>query len=399
MPNEHIGRKQAIGIAKESTPGTPVSAAAWIPKVSGEFKPVFEKAVDDSAYGVIDKNYDSQTVKDMTEVNVSGILRDDWLGYMLIAAMGQADLVQCATISGQSGGTPARGDVVTSATGSWQGTIKKILTIGGTTYYFLTEDSGTLSDQTDATNGTWTGGTLTVSTFAAVKGHFFSRLNNNAHPAFTLYGSDPVGDDRASYCLMENLETEFQVGQFATFNANFKGKKLSSTSAQSPSYTSDNPFLAKHAAVKFGDAESDLNGATASTVQRFRVSIEKNLTDVQAFGDTDIASIHNQHFTISGDLEAIYNANTFRDYVANSTKKACRVEAVNSDATVIYSNGAASIYPSIYIDMARLSFEEWSRSNENDALVKQTMGFSGEFGTSEAMTLEILLLNTNATGY
>lgn len=399
MSNEHIGRRQAIGIGRETVAsGTAVAATAWLPKVSGSFKPMFEKAKDDSAYGVIDEVYDSQTVKYMTEVELEGIVRDSWIGSLLYGAMGNWTAVKCITITGASGGTPARGDSITSATGSYVGKIKKKITVGAVDYFFVSTTSGVLTDgATNLTNGTWSGGTIGLKT--AVKGHFFERLNSNTHPSFTIYGSDPVGDDRAAYCMVDSFEVEFKVGDYAKFNAKFKGKKLASTSAQNPVYTADNPFLAKHASVKFATDESGLNAATASTVQRFKLTINKNLVDVQAFGDTDIASIHNQQFSIAGDLEAIYNATTFRDYVANSNKKACRIAAVNNEVTAILSDSANSIYPSLYIDMARISFEEWSRSNENNGLVNQTMGFSGEFDVSTAMTLEILLINKNATGY
>lgn len=398
MANEHIGRRQAIGIGKEGTSGTAVAATAWIPKTAGSFKPVFEKAKDDAAYGVIDEIYDSQTVKNMTEVDVEGIARDDWMGLLLLGSMGKNTEVKCITITGASGGTPARGDAITSATGAYVGVIKKVITIGAVIYYFVSTTSGVLTDAaTNLTNGTWSGGTIGLK--SGVKGHFFERLNNNTHPSFTMYGSDPVGDEKATYCMVDSFELEVKVGDFAKFNAKLKGKKLATATTQSPSFTADNPFMAKYASVKFAANEAALTAATASQLQRFKLTINKNLTDVQAFGDTDVATIHNQQFGIKGDLEAIYNATTFRDYVANSTKKACRLAVVNTDATALLSASADSIYPSIYIDMARLSFEEWSRSNENNSLVNQTMGFSGEFDVSTAMTLEILLLNGDATGY
>lgn len=396
--NEHIGRRQAIGIGKEGTSGTGVAATNWIPKLEGAFKPVFNKAKDDSAYGVIDEIYDSQTTKYMTEIEMGGIVNDDLLGVLLTGVLGTHTTVTCCTITGASGGTPARGDAVTSATGSFVGTIKKKILVGAVNYYFLSTTSGTLTDgATNLTNGTWTGGTVAIKT--GVKGHLFTRLNTNTHPSYTVYGSDPIGDERATYCMIDTFEVEFKVDDFAKFNATLKGKKLATTSAQSPSYNADNPFLAKFAAVKFASDESGLNAATASAMQRFKLSVQKNLIDVQAFGDTDIASIHNQQFGVAGDLEAIYNAVTFRDYVANSTKKACRLQAINTDATVLLSDSANSIYPSIYIDMARLSFEEWSRSTENNGLVNQTMGFTSEFDVTTAMSIEILLLNDVATAY
>lgn len=396
--NEHIGRLQAIGLGKESVSGTQVTATNWFPKMSSNFSPTFEKAVDDSAYGVIDAVANSQTVKNMTTVELEGIATDDDLGHLLNAALGSSVQVQCATITGQTAGTPARGDSISSATGSYTGTIKKLIVVGATTYYYLEELTGTLSDQTDLTNGTWTGGTIDVSTFAAVKGHFFERLNTNAHPSYTFYGSDEVSDEYATYCMMDTLDIEATVGDFAKINTTFKGKKLQTATSQSPSYTEGNAFLAKYGDVKFADNEAGINAATASEVQRFKLTINKNLADVQAFGDDDVASLHNQSFGIVGDLEAIYSATTFRDYVANSTKKACRVSFVNTEATAIYDS-TDDIFPSLYIDMARLSFEEWDRSTANDDLVNQTMGFSGEFKAAEAMTIEVLLINTNATGY
>ena len=394
MANEHIGRKQAIVLGLESTPGTAVSAAAWVPKMSGSFKPVYEKTMDQSAYGVIDQDYDSVVAKEMTMVDLEGIARDEYIGHFLYAALGTTYLCDLITITGQSGGTPARGDVVTSATDSWAGVIRKIVTISATTYYAVSTTSGTLtSSGSDLTNGTWTGGTW--ATQSGVYAHFFARANTNEHPAYTLYGSDPVGDDRAAYCLLDTLDVEAAVGEFVKLNASFKGKKLASTSSQSPSYSSENAFLAKYANVYFGDTESDLNGASATDLQRFKVSFQKNLMEIQNFGSVDVSSIHNQQFTVNGDMEAIYNANTLRDYVANSTKKAARLELVNTDATAL----SGSIYPSLYLDLARASFSEWDRSGDNDAIVTQTLGYSAEFDVSTSMTTEILLLNGRSTAY
>ena len=394
MANEHIGRKQAIGLGKESTSGTSVAVGTWIPKMSGTFKPVFEKTVDDSAYGVIDEIYDSVVAKNMTEVEVEGIARDEYIGDFLLAALGTADKCDIITITGESGGTPARGDVVSSVTDSWAGVLKKLFTVSATTYYAVSTTSGTLtSSGTDLTNGTWTGGTWAI--LSGVTGHFFSRLNTNSHPSYTIYGSDPIGDDLASYCMLDTLDLEASVGEFMKINAKFMGKKIESASSQSPSYTAETAFLAKYANVYFGDAESDLNGATAVDLQRFKVSIAKNLMDIQNFGSVDVDSFHNQQFNVSGDMEAIYNSNTLRDYVADSTKKACRLAVINTDATAL----SGAIYPSVYIDIARASFEEWDRSGDNNAIVTQTLGYSAEFDVSTAMSVEVLLLNGRSTAY
>jgi hypothetical protein len=53
--NEHIGRLKKIGLGKETTSGTPVSATAWIPATESTFAPDIAKARDESAYGTIDQ--------------------------------------------------------------------------------------------------------------------------------------------------------------------------------------------------------------------------------------------------------------------------------------------------------------------------------------------------------
>ena len=39
-------------------------------------KPMVESVTDESGYGVIESNYDSQVVRETTETNINGIVRD-----------------------------------------------------------------------------------------------------------------------------------------------------------------------------------------------------------------------------------------------------------------------------------------------------------------------------------
>ena len=388
-----IGRLHAIGLGKETTRGMAEAATVWIPKQGGALNPTFEKAVDNSAYGVIDEVFDSQTVKDMSMLSLEGVLRDSWLGNLLLGALGSEAFCQTITLTSISGGTPARGDSVSSSSSSFSGTIEKIIDIDGTDHYFVSSTSGALAGaETDFTDGTWT---ATVALLSNTHGHMFKRQNDNCHPSFTVYAYDDIGSYRAPYMMIDTFSIEFAVGDFGKFTTEMMGQKLETTSAQTPTYDTGTPFMAKHAAFKIADDEAGLNAASAVEVTNFGLEIAKNLVDVQAFGDTGIADIYNQNFNVSGTLEAIYKDTTFQGYVSGSTKKAARLQAINTDATVLDTG----IYPSIYIDMARLSFEEFERSGDNDALTTQSLAFSGEFSTNEAMTMEVLLINDVSAAY
>lgn len=85
---EHIGRKQAIGIGKETTAGTKVNATHWLAKTSGAMMPVIETIKDTAGYGVIDEVYDVQTIRENTELSIEGTITDESFGLLLYGALG-----------------------------------------------------------------------------------------------------------------------------------------------------------------------------------------------------------------------------------------------------------------------------------------------------------------------
>ena len=100
MADEFIGRKSAIGLGKEVTAGTQVPASVWIPKTGGVLNPEFEEAVDDSGYGIIDEVFDTQTTKNFSKITLGGIARDDYIGFLLLGALGTYTAVECVEITG-----------------------------------------------------------------------------------------------------------------------------------------------------------------------------------------------------------------------------------------------------------------------------------------------------------
>lgn len=385
MSEAYIGRRSAIGLGKETTHGTKAPVEVWIPKESWLLNPSFEEAQDTSWYGVIDEVYDSFTTKNSSSCNLSGIVRDDFIGYLLLGAMGTYTKVKCFTGASITG-TPKRWDVVTG------GILKKIIKVWDETYYFF---SGTVSGgEIEGTD--WSG---TFTEVKGVNGHFFERLNSNNHPSFTMYDDDPIAWSYAPYCMVNTFEISCEVADYVKFSCEMMGKQMQDNeTAVTPVYTDDNAFTASMAGVRFADTEDLLNNAGTQCMQNFRLTINKNLTDVQCFGSTDIDSLHNQQFTIDGDFEALYTSTTLRDYVINSQKKAVRFSAINTNVEPLDWEGGA-IYPSIYIDCMKVGLNEWTKTDSLNEVIKQTMGFSGQYDNATGATLEILLINWNSTWY
>ena len=164
------------------------------------------------------------------------------------------------------------------------------MTFNAIVYYFVSTTSGSLADSTPIMNNptVWTIATPLVTANAAIKGHLFERLNNNNHPSYTIYGADPIQDaanqsSYAPYCMVNKFDMTAKVGEFVTFDVDYMGKQMVTTSKQSPAYTTANPFLAKHAHVYFANTEALLSSATAVCMQEFKFSMALNLQEIQCF--------------------------------------------------------------------------------------------------------------------
>ena len=398
MANEHIGRKQAIGFGLESPSGTEVAASKWLPKVTGSFTPESDVAMDDSAQGVIDEITEVQTTATKTIINLEGIIRDDYLGDLLHAALGTTFLTQKIDVSSTTG-TFAVGELITGGTSSATGTIRHIEKTGANAFLLFTSVvSGTFGNAETVTGGTSTatGTTGTLEAPASVGAHVFKRLNDNTHPSYTFYGSDPVGDDRAAYCMLDNMDIDGVVGDFLKFNSVWMGKKLTSTSTQVPVYTEQVSFLPKFGTFKDANTVDLIFSATAVKIERFKLSIQKNLVGYQAFGDVDFSSFHNQHFAVTGEIDLLYDAETWRDYMLDSTERAIRMEFKNTDTPNII--GVAE-NPTFVLELPKAFLTEWSRSEDNNGLVKQTIGFRAVYDITQAATLVAYLINDTVTAY
>lgn len=389
MANEHIGRLQKVGIGKESTPGTAVAATHWLPKASGVFTPDFGKARDESAYGSIDQLRDTQTVKQTTRMELENIVRDISIGHILNAALG-LDTPTIRMAMGSLSGTFEKGEAVSQATSGATGVVKDV---DGTGYIYIEVSSGTFTSGSNTVTGGTSGATMTPTFDNTLRTHVFERVNSNTHPSYTLYGVDPVGTYRAAYGMLDTLDIECKTGDFLMVKTSWLAKKEASTTA-TPAFVEENGFLAKHANVYFADTVEGLDAASPVSCERVKITIQKNLEDYQSFGDTDVASIHNKQFAVFGDLTAILNSTTLKDYVVASTKKACRIEFVNDEVTV----GSAS-NPILRIDLPKVGFDNWERTTDNDALVKQTLGFQAEFDVTTSETIHMLLQNEQTTAY
>lgn len=392
-----IGRLQHIGLGKESVPGTAVAAAVWIPHDGqGGLKPKYETAKDDAAYGSIIGMRDQQTVKEWTEILIECVARHKYVGHFLQAAFGQSYPCVAMPIPGSITGTFVVGETVTESTSSATGVIRRLDVGGSSKVIYVSVTSGTFAGGGKTLTGGTSGATAVNGDIQApgtVRSHIFSVLNNNTHPSYTIYGSDPQGDFRSLWAMLESLVIEATANNYLRITAKFMGKKKVSTTSQTPSYVEEYGFLGKFLTFKHATDFDGLDAASATKVERFKITIKKNPVAYQAMGSTDLEAIYNQRFDVDGELDLKYDDTTWEGYVSASTKRAMRLTAVNTDATVGTTN------PTLQFDLGQVSFDEWDRDNNKDQIVRQSLKFTAELDDLRGTCLECLLTNDQVTAY
>lgn len=323
MTNAHIARKQSLGIGKETTAGTQVSALYWLPKSKGVLKPVIETIEDDSGYGVIDELYDAQPVQEHSMIELEGTVSEKSFGMILAACFG-----------------------TTAVSGS----------------------------------GPYT--------------HSFTRKNDNNHPSYSIWWYDPIATDIALYSMLDSLTVSAQVGQYVKYTASFKGKKITTDSAPTPSYEDESLFRARDVKVYIEDSEGALTGATAIGCTRVSITFNKNLYIHQTTGSVDIDSIFNQQFTVRGDLELLFADTTYLALVQAGTKKYMKIELINTSESLSPSGN-----PTISFTLSKVAFTAWDKTDNNNEIVKQTFGFIGTFRDSDGYTAKASMINEVSSAY
>lgn len=239
-----------------------------------------------------------------------------------------------------------------------------------------------------------TAGTATLVE-TGVYSHAFTRLNTNAPKTATVYRNSGVADERAPYHVLDTLEIDATVGDYVNFSVTTKGGKIESAT-YSPSFltgTNDEPFKASACSVKFASDIAGLAGASATNLTNIKFTISKNAMGIYSLGATTLTSNVNQQLGVTGDFEAIYEANTIRDLFTANTKQAIQI-TITGDTLI-----GATQYNKIIIQIAKAQLETWDRSTDNNNIMTHSVGFVAEYDFTNTQTLNISLQNKKATDY
>lgn len=229
--------------------------------------------------------------------------------------------------------------------------------------------------------------------------HAFTLKNDNSHPSCTLVHDNATQEETSTYNMIESLTMTFEVGEIAKFDVKMKGRAISSTTGNTPAFTTETPFVTARLGVKFASAIAGLAGASVVGVKSVKITIDKNLAQVfrtLTTGVTDATSFvtqHNQDIRLSGDFEIVYEDGTYKTLALAGTKQAIQLDITGR--TLI----GVTKYDQLTVQVASATLEDWDRSADLNGIVSQSFGMKAMYKLAELKLLTVDLTNTKTTQY
>ncbi len=314
-----IGRKYQVGIGKEATRGTAVVPTFWLPKLEVSVENKEQYLDSEASMGNIHDSDLARIVKEWSEGEITGHVRDKSFGLFLLSAFG----------------------AVSSA-------------VKETTAY----------------------------------NHTFTVANANNHQSLTVEVKNDLEQLKYARAVLNSLKISAQVGKFVEFAVGMKAIK-GVTAANTPAYVTENEFISKNITFKTATNIAGLAAASAISVKSIELSIDKNVDDLEVLGSVAPADYANKEFKVEGVIEASFeNLADFKAVFEAGTLKAMRIDITNSDVTI----GATS-NPELKIDLASVSFQDWSRKSGNGEIVSQTIKFKAHYSLADTKMIEAVLTN------
>lgn len=268
--SKFIGSLVDVGVARETSRGTAVAPAYWVPKVSLSFDDKNEKVLSSESLGVIEDTHEAYVVNKSGEGDFEGEIRDKSFGLFLYSMMGS-----CSSAVKE---TTAYNHTFTIAQNNQHPSLSILV-------------SDPISDV------------------------------ENYDKMFPL-------------TMLNSLDLSVSLGEFAKFTAGFISKSSKDYTKQSTSYVAENKFVATHAIIKFASDLAGLAAATPVSIRKVDVSFAKNLMKDNALGTADPEDILNQMMSVEGNLELDYADRTYKNYMLDNTYKAMRIELINTGVTI-----------------------------------------------------------------
>lgn len=222
--------------------------------------------------------------------------------------------------------------------------------------------------------------------------HTFSVQQAAQHQSYTLFLKDHVQSYKYALGCMTSFSLSAELGQYLKFTSGWMTKQGATMSAPSPSYLSENLFLPKNITVQYASTLAGLSSPTEVKVKSFSINADKAVEEDMSLGDSTPQDYLTKMFSFEGEMELLFDAETFKTQQLANTKIALRLEVENDTDDLGSGN-----YPRLRFDFAKVHISDFSRNYGNGDLISASVSFKGLYSTSDSKMVEAELINAQAS--
>lgn len=387
-----IGRLVQVGIGKESTRGTAVTATYWNPWIDLTIDEKKEFAVDDQSYGIIEDNTNQTQTRKWAQGSLAGNVLDQSTGLLFYSMFGgygvsgPTDSAYTHTFTiGQSAQhqslTFNLHDPLSAQDYQYANGVVEKLELDMALKKFISYNAS-IKALSGATHAAFSPSTTTENRF--VPQYLSAKF---AIDYGGLLGTKTATGTAATTIHVTALSintTLLRVGMTVSATNCPAGATIASI-VSATAFDLSAATTGAIGTMTFGPAVVALKSA--------KIIINSNVEDQDVLGNLAPADFLNKEFSVEGTFEAIWqNESDFKTQFMGPTTLAVRLDIKNTDATI----GAAT-NPEIYIDMPKCTLQDLGRPFKVKDLVYQTLKFKCSYSVADTLMAKLVVVNSVST--
>lgn len=221
--------------------------------------------------------------------------------------------------------------------------------------------------------------------------HTFSVNQSAQHQAMTIFQEDLNADYKYALGMVTKFEQTIELGKFASYKVGFKSK-VGATATLTPSYSAEDAFLPQHGVFKIATTQAGLTAASAINIRSVKLAFEKNVEEDNSIGSVNPTDILNKRFSAEGEIEIVFDDETFKTAMLADTAKAIRIDLNNTDVLI-----GASSTPRLTIDFHSVKFSEVTRNYGNADIVTLSIKFKAFYKLADSKMITCSLINAQSS--
>jgi len=221
--------------------------------------------------------------------------------------------------------------------------------------------------------------------------HTFTVAQSAQHQSLTVFQDDPNQDYKYALGMIKKFDMNIELKKFAIFKVGLRAK-AGATATLTPSYSAEDSFLPQHGIIKVATTQAGLTAASALSLRAVKLSIEKNVEEDNAIGSTAPVDILNKQIAIEGEIEVVFNDETFKTQMLADTAQALRIQLNNTDSLI----GSTST-PVLTIDLHSVKYSDFKRNYVNGDVVTATVKFKAFYKLADSKMVTCTLVNAQTS--